>query len=527
MKSFIKEFKNEYAEKHLNLKLGKRELEPPLYEFILDVLDSIGKTGFSEIVSWKHITDESQIDMSEFNVTRKNSSKTKAKKKDDDVIHIALGRSEDEDGNPVYDWIDTDEPKSRAKKERKIVNIDYDRATLLMVRMRVQVKDDVAFVVVKLLLPKEDENGYMCLKSKSIYILYQMVNRSTYVTKNSVTLKGMMPLCINRQVSVIEDTKGNVYKLPMFRIKVFNKEFNPILLFAAKVGFYGAVDMFDCSYVIKLATADEPEEEGWTYFVITNTLTNKKTKDSKLRLKVPTEFLEKYSFMRSMTAMCYHALCDFNRPDKENIASYSLWMDELGYLYTGDRTTSRDIAKSTLLFWERLVDRTNQKTLCMYDFNKKNVYNLTTTIIQNFNSFKMKDNNDISSRRLRLNECIGALFSLRIGTSVNRILSKGEKVTLNDVVGIFKLAPNLIFRLLYKSPLITYNDIVNDMTFFNAYKFSIRGPNSLARKNERKITARDRGVSITSIGVVDADVCSSSSPGLKFGHISLIAGRAC
>ena len=437
MKGFLKEFANDYAEKHINFPLGRRELEPPLYEFILDVIDSIGITGYTEIVDWEHVTDESEIDMSEFNLTRKKA-KTKGK-----------------------------------KKGMKVVNIEYDRATLLKIRLKVQVKKDVAFLTVKLLLPKEDENGFMCLKSKSVYLLYQLVNRSTYVTKNSVTFKGMMPLCVNRQISTFEDTQGNSYKFPMYRIKIFKREFNPILLLASKVGFYGAVDMFDCANVVRITTMDEPEKEGWTYFVITNTMTNKKLKDSKLRLAVPTEFLEKYTFMRAMTSMCYHALCDFHKPDLKNIADPNNWLDELGYLYTGDRTTSRDIGKSTLLFWERMVDRTNQKTLNMYDFNKKNVYNLTVTIIQNFDTFKRRDNNDITSRRLRLNECIGSLFSLRIGKSVNRILSKGEKVTLDEVVGIFNLAPNLIFRLLYKSPLITYNDIVNDMTFFNAFKFSI------------------------------------------------------
>ena len=38
--------------------------------------------------------------------------------------------------------------------------------------------------------------------------------------------------------------------------------------------------------------------------------------------------------------------------------------------------------------------------------------------------------------------------------------------------------------------------------------------NSIGKSSERKITARDRGVPVTSIGKIDVDVCSSSSPGL-------------
>ena len=44
---------------------------------------------------------------------------------------------------------------------------------------------------------------------------------------------------------------------------------------------------------------------------------------------------------------------------------------------------------------------------------------------------------------------------------------------MDEVLGVLKVAPNLIFRLLYKSPLVTYNDIVNDMDFFNSFKFTM------------------------------------------------------
>ena len=436
MKKFLKEFRNEYADEHLNMPLAKRELEPPLYEFVLDVFESIGKTGYTTLIDWKHITDESKIDISKFNVTRKK--------------------------------------KGRLRKDKnRIVNIEYDRCTLLWMLFRVEVKGEVAYKDVNLLLPKYDDNHFLYLKGKSVYLLYQLVNSSTYVTKNSVTLKGMMPLCINRQSVTISDVNGVEYKLPIYKILNFKKEFNPLLLFSAKVGFYDALRMMECSSVIKVVDVSEPEEDGWSYFIPQNVMTNKKLRDTKVKLKVATELLHKYIFMKAMVAMSYTALSDFYKPTLEKIADRNYWLDELGFLYTGDRNTSRDIGKSTLIFWERLVDKTNQKILKMYDYNKKNVYNLTATIIQNFDEFKKKDNNDINSKRLRLNECIGALTSLRMGKSVNRILSKGDKVTLDEVLGILKVAPNLIFRLLYKSPLITYNDIVNDLDFFNAFKFTV------------------------------------------------------
>lgn len=436
MKKFLKTFRNEYADENINMALARRELEPPLYEFVLDVFESFEKTGYMTMIDWKHIEDESKIDVTKFNVTRKKKNKTR-------------------------------------KDKYRIVDIDYDRVTLLWMLFRVEVKGEVAYKDVNLLLPKYDDNHFLCLKGKSVYLLYQLVNSSTYVTKNSVTLKGLMPLCINRQTAIITDSDGIEYKVPNYKILNFNKEFNPLLLFSAKVGFYDALSMMECSQVIKVVPIEEPEEEGWKYFIIQNVMTNKKLRDTRIKLKVAAELFRKYTYMKAVTAMAVQALSESKRPTQEKIGDASFWLDELGYMYTGDRSTSRDIGKSTLVFFERLVDKTNKRILRMYDYNKKNVYNLTASIIQNFDEFKKKDNNDINSRRLRLNECIGAITSLRMGKSINRILSKGDKVTLDEVLGVLKVAPNLIFRLLYKSPLVTYNDIVNDMDFFNSFKFTM------------------------------------------------------
>lgn len=483
MKDFLKTFHNEYAEKNINLAVGKREVEPKLYEFILDVFSSFERTGYIVLIDWKHITDESKINVSKFNVTRKNKNKNK-------------------------------------KDKDNYINIEYDRVSLLWMLFRVEVKGETVYKEVNLLLPKFDENNFMYLKGKMVYLIYQMVNESTYVSKNSVTLKGLMPLCINRQSSVITDTHNNEYRTATYRILNFNKQFNPVLVFSARMGFYRMLNNLDCANFIRVEDIDTPEEDDWLYFNITNLTTSKTVKNTKIKIKVPVYMFEKYAYVRSVMSMIIQALNESKKPDMYNINDPNFWLDELGYLYTGDRNTSREIGKSTLVFFDRLVDRTNYRILRMYEFNKRNVYNLTTTIIQNFDAFKSKDNNDINTKRLRLNECIGAITSLRMGKSINRILSKGDKVTLDEVVGVLKIAPNLILRLLYKSELVTFNDVINDLDFFNGYKFSIKGPNAIGgaagkgKKSERKLTARDRGVPVTSIGKIDPDVCSSSSPGL-------------
>ena len=97
-------------------------------------------------------------------------------------------------------------------------------------------------------------------------------------------------------------------------------------------------------------------------------------------------------------------------------------------------------------------------------------------MVQNYVDLKKKDNLDLDNKRLRLNEYVAALLSKRMGESVNRLLTLGNKIKLKQVRDIFKFPGTLIFQLLYSSPLLKYNDSVNDLDAFSALRYSVRGP---------------------------------------------------
>ena len=42
-----------------------------------------------------------------------------------------------------------------------------------------------------MLIPLQDENGYFTIKGKKYYMLYQLLEKSTYTSNNSVTLKSL------------------------------------------------------------------------------------------------------------------------------------------------------------------------------------------------------------------------------------------------------------------------------------------------------------------------------------------------
>ena len=81
---------------------------------------------------------------------------------------------------------------------------------------------------------------------------------------------------------------------------------------------------------------------------------------------------------------------------------------------------------------------------------------------QNFPELRQKNNLDLSTKRLRLGECIASLLSLRLGDSVNRVLTFGNKIDIDQVItNIFSFSGNLVIQALQNSQLMRFDDLVD------------------------------------------------------------------
>jgi hypothetical protein len=68
------------------------------------------------------------------------------------------------------------------------------------------------------------------------------------------------------------------------------------------------------------------------------------------------------------------------------------------------------------------------------------------------------------------------MLSLRLGDGINRVLAYGNKVTLRQVESnIFKFPGTVILQLLHSSELLKFDDRCNDLDFFSALKFTVKG----------------------------------------------------
>ena len=426
MKKFIHNFENS-EEKNLNIALIKRQSEEDLITFIVDIYKSLEVTQYVTFIDYKVIYDESKIDFNKYITTRK-----KIKKKDKNLKH-------------QY--------------------IHPDRCIELVLKFQIHVKEDSAIIQKSILIPKLDEDNYYTIRGKRYFLLYQLVDNSTYTSRNGLTLKSLMPICINKKMDKLIDVDGNSYDIPYYYVNLFKREIETFLFYFSKAGFGSTMEYFVVNEFIKILPYKvEANDEDNYYFVLNKNLT----------MQVDKYFFDKYLYVQSMALMVKR--CIVPKTTYEQLESRQYWTQRLGSLYTTTNYKLYESGRSTIAFFERLLDITTQKKLKVSPANKISVYAVVKWMVQNYIELKKKDNLDLDNKRLRLYEYVAALLSKRVGESINRLLTVGSKIKIKQVRDIFKFPGTIIFQLLYSAPLLKYDDRVNDLDAFSALRYSVRGP---------------------------------------------------
>ena len=95
--------------------------------------------------------------------------------------------------------------------------------------------------------------------------------------------------------------------------------------------------------------------------------------------------------------------------------------------------------------------------------------------MEHFNELRLKDNCDLENKRIRCNEYIASLLTKEFSRRLNRIISMGDKVTIDNLKEIFKFPGDILIQKMHTSGILRFNDNVNDMNFWSCFKFTNKG----------------------------------------------------
>ena len=477
MYKMLSDYTRTFDEK-LNLPLIRRELDKPLYVYVYETIKSLEVFDSVKILGYEYKEMPSDIKMNEYQRTRSQNGK-KVQEESVEVMHMAESRVNELTIHYELS-IDTKQDDGTVK----MVSKKYSK---------------------NILIPVADDDGYYMLKGKRYILMYQLVDSTTYSTSNSVVLKSIMPIVLKRKSKVIHDVDRNPFTIPLYSTAIFKNEINMMLLFFAKMGFNEGLMYLSMDKVISLSSTMDGDLDKYIYFKISQ----------EAFVKVNRFAFEESAEVRSVVGMILDAVN--NRVTIKNMLDTNFWLEKLGHQPNIQQPNfKRAKARNLLLSVDRMMDMTTRRVLNIAADHKDSMYSALRWMFMNYNELKSKRIMDITNKRLRDNEYIASLMTKELSNSLYRIMSKVRKPqsrNLNTLEELFSFRGDILINNLYNSGLFKFDDVVNDMDFFNKLKYSIKGPNSQGGSSGKTIATCQRGIDPSFIGRIDLNVVGNSDPG--------------
>lgn len=462
----------------LNLPLINRELDKELYIYVYETIKSLEVFDSVKILGYTYNDKESNIKMQEYQRTRMNNG-NKEKEEPVQVMNIPENRC----GQlTIHYELSIDEPQE--DKTTKVRTKRYSK---------------------NILIPLKDEEGYYTIRGNRYILMYQLVDSTTYSTSNSVVLKSIMPIPLKRKIKYIHDVDRNQFTVPIYSTMIFKNEINMMLLFFAKMGFLESLRYLSVDKVITMTEALGDDLDCYIYFKINQNLFIK---------------ANRFAFNESMEVKSIIGMmieCMNNRTMIFDVVNQNFWLEKLGYQpNTQQPKFKRDRAKNLLLSADRMMDMTTRRVLNIAPDHKDSMYSALRWMFMNYNDLKNKQIMDITNKRLRDNEYIASLMTSELSSKLYRVMSavrRPQSRNLNTVEELFSFRGDILINNLFSSGLFKYDDVVNDMDFWNKLKFTIKGPNSQGGSSGKTISTCQRGIDPSFIGRIDLNVVGNSDPG--------------
>ena len=422
----------------LNIPLINRELDKELYLYVFETIKSLEVFDSVHILGYEYKDKANDIKLNDYQRNRMQGGK---KVQDDpvEIMHMAESRC----GELTIHY-------------ELSIDVKQDDGTTKMVSKKYSKN---------ILIPIKDDDGYYMLKGKRYILMYQLVDSTTYSTSNSVVLKSIMPIVLKRKSKVIHDVDRNPFTIPVYSTAIFKNEINMMLLFFAKMGFKEGLMYLSVDKVIDLSSSLDDDLDKYVYFKISQ----------ETFVKVNRFAFEESTEVKSIVGMILDSVN--NRATVKDMRDKNFWLEKLGHQPNIQQPNfKRAKARNLLLSVDRMMDMTTRRVLNIAVDHKDSMYSALRWMFMNYNELKSKRIMDITNKRLRDNEYIASLMTRELSNTLYRIMSKVRKPqsrNLNTLEELFSFRGDILINNLYNSGLFKFDDVVNDMDFFNKLKYTI------------------------------------------------------
>ena len=371
-------------------------------------------------------------------------------------------------------------------------------------------------VEVPILIPKVINDTYFHINGVTFYPILQLVDRGIYTTARSLTLKTLlMPLTFDLKTMgnfKVKD-EDELYHARVFTLNLFKTGKNALHYFLGKFGIKGTLEFLEINDKIRFHIP-EGTKDAWPVIDEENEVGVFIDNKQKAKLIVDREFFNT-AFGRNIVA----TFCDqFKRTPLKAIKEDNLdyWMFQLNSTTTGNAATKRLRALKVLMSFERILDdRTKFNLAHLEQKDKEDIYSIVRWMMRDFESLKLIDNMDVTTKRLRLSEWIINPLLLKLSKGTYRLLNSG-KPNLKKIEAVLAGAkPGIIMTALSKSNMIRFSNHTNPLSLWVSLAYSLRGPQSPSGGSGKGsgLPLKARGHAPSYVGRIGLNSASVSDPG--------------
>ena len=393
------------------------------------------------------------------------------------------------------------------------ISQDVSRLSLVKLFYTINYEGEVRKLTMPIFIPKIYRKHYFYINGNKIYPIYQIVDSSTYIMKNTLVLKTtMMPLKIKANIVTLTDIHGEEYSARNFTVSLY-KEIPLVSYYFATVGFSKSILYLIGDHILTIYPKDKEipytNEETITFPLGEN-----------LVLVVDREIFSKQEYVRSVISSIKYVVETFCPSiDYIRVNSITYWRMVLGkMIYTA---ANKLRGKSLLVLFERVFDNITRNILKIDEDKKKHSYSILKWLTFNFDELMAKDNLSMDNKRLRLSEYMVIPLNSKFSHSIHRLLDYNKRnMTIDTIVSALNVHPMIIIDAMLNSrnksgisKLTRFCNTVNDMDIIPALKFSLTGPQSIGSGSSNSIPDSHRYLHLSHVGKIDILCSSAGSPG--------------
>ncbi|WP_301067236.1 hypothetical protein [uncultured Duncaniella sp.] len=417
--------------------------------------------------------------------------------------------------------------KSKAKKKDNkygYINLNESWVRLLIVTYHIadsQGGDEMLDVYI--CIPRVVDRYYFLINGIMRSTLYQIVDGSTYNNGTSnnkapnITMKIIfMAVRMFRVFVDLESTTGDLYHCIVYKTRIFNKTVSAAKYILAGYGLIGGLRFMQLDGAIKVSD-HELIHEDWISFMVTKNLYLCAHKGAINDLVVQTMLATIFQSItpNATVEMIVDPLywiralgADFNNLTLERFACVMDPEDD-------SVNDTLDKGYSVLDSFNSIYDISTKNGIRLPEEEKATMFHIIRWMMREFNNLRMKDNLDLSIKKIRFAEYIASLYAMKIVRGIYRVADMNKKASIISIRKALRTDPNYLVSAICKSKMVSYRNMVSDLDAMQGLKFTYRGVAGLGESSSRSIPMIYRNVQPSHIGRVDLDASSDGNPGMS------------